>query len=143
MANTKITLEYPYKEDWKSGYVNINPDGRATLALYNSHNNRSSTQYARYLLAVHLKRYLNEDEHVDHIDGDKTNDDIDNLQILTLAENNRKTHKKPDVELVCPMCKKHFTRTRTQLTGKCKQEKVKNGTLCCSRSCGSKYFHKT
>ena len=41
----------------------------------------------RYLLAVKLGRYLTDEEQVDHIDDDKTNDNIDNLQILTVKEN--------------------------------------------------------
>ena len=79
---TKIDLLPPYSEDWKSGYLNINSEGRRTLALYNSPSDRSSTQYARYILAVSLGRYLTDNEEADHIDGDKTNDDIKNIQIL-------------------------------------------------------------
>jgi len=135
---TKIKLEEPYTSKWKYGYLNINSEGRRILALYNSHTDRSSTQYARYLVAVKLGRFLNTKEHVDHIDNDKTNDDISNLQILSLHENNIKTHKLPDVELKCPMCNKEFTRTKTQLRGRLH----KLDKICCSRSCGGKYSHK-
>ena len=141
MAQTKIQLEFPYSNDWLYGYVNTNSDGRETLTLYNSDNDRSSTQYARYLLAVYLKRYLTADEHVDHIDGDKNNNNLNNLQILSLHENNVKTHKKPDIQLVCPICRKPFTRTHTQLRGK--KHLIDTNTLCCSRSCGSAQGHKT
>ena len=70
--------------------MNINSEGRKTLSLYNSHEDRSSTQYARYLISVHIGRFLEPSEHVDHIDNDKKNDDMSNLQVLTLAENNIK-----------------------------------------------------
>lgn len=86
----KIILQYPYSKDWKHGYIVINKDNRRTLILYNSQSNRSSTQYARYLLSVKLGRYLTDGEHVDHIDNDKTNDHIDNLQILSAKQNNTK-----------------------------------------------------
>ncbi len=133
---TKIILKPPY-DIWKNGYLNVNPEGRRTLALYNSHKDRTSTQYARYLMAVRLGRFLTKKEHIDHIDNDKTNDDIDNLQILSLRENNIKTHKKPDVELNCPVCKKDFIRTRTQLRGR--KHKINDNTICCSRRCGAKF----
>lgn len=88
----KIKLEYPYNTQWKIGYVVINKDNRRTLLLANG-KQRSSTQYARYLLAVKLGRFLTQTETVDHIDGDKTNDDINNLQILSRKENIRKSQK--------------------------------------------------
>lgn len=89
----KINLQFPYNQDWKNGYLVTNPEGRRTLILYNTQDDRSSTQYARYLLAISLKRYLTEDETADHIDGDKSNDDFSNLQILTKAENIKKSAK--------------------------------------------------
>ena len=135
-ANVEIKLEKPYSSLWSKGYVVINPEGRETLILYNSHKDRSSTQYARYLLSVSLGRFLEKEEHVDHIDGEKTNNSLSNLQILSLEENNRKTHKKPNVTLNCPVCKVVFKRTRTQLRGRL--HKVENHEICCSRGCGSR-----
>ena len=93
MATTKIALEYPYSADWRKGYVVINPEGRRTLILYNSQTDRSSCQYARYLLSVKHGRYLTGEEQTDHVDGDKSNDNIDNLQILSQKENLRKSSK--------------------------------------------------
>ena len=95
----KIELKPPYNKVWRYGYLSVNSEGRETLTLYNSCNDRSVTQYARYLLAVKLGRFLTEDETVDHIDGDKTNNSIDNLQVLSMADNIRKSQKKP--EFVC------------------------------------------
>lgn len=88
--SSEIKLEHPYSERWRKGYLVVNPEGRKTLILYNSSKDRSSTQYARYLLAVKLGRYLHEDETVDHIDDDIENDDISNLEALSQADNTRK-----------------------------------------------------
>ena len=110
--STKIELDYPYNERWKSGYVVTNKENRKTVILVNNKNDRSSTQYARYLMAVELGRFLTEHETVDHIDNDKTNDSLDNLQILSRSENNIKQFKKPDAILSCPVCKNTFTRTQ-------------------------------
>lgn len=141
MAKTKISLQYPYNKDWKSGYLVTNPEGRKTLILYNSTSDRSSTQYARYLKAVQIGRYLTNEETVDHINGDKTDDSIENLQILSMLENNRKTHCLPDIILTCPICKVVFTRTRSALRGK--RDRAAQGKITCSRSCGGKYSHIT
>ena len=135
----KIELKYPFNKKWKVGYLNIKKDGRKILSLYNSHDDRTSVQYCRYLMSVKLKRFLTENEQVDHIDGNHTNDDLNNLQILTQAEHNIKTHKKPDIHIICPMCKKSFKRTRTQLRGRLK--KALKNEICCSSSCGAKYGH--
>ena len=132
----KINLEYPYSEKWKFGYIVTNSENKKTLILFNSHNDRSSTQYARYLLAVKLKRFLTEEETVDHIDGDKTNDSIDNLQILSRGDNIRKSQEKPKVKLICPICGTIFYRKRSKISGKEKRERANKNLICCSRKCG-------
>lgn len=43
--------------------------------------------YPKALMEIKLKRRLLDNETVDHIDEDKTNNDIDNLQVLTRREN--------------------------------------------------------
>lgn len=136
MASTKINLEYPYCNDWKYGYVVTNRQNRKTLILWNSSKNRSSTQYARYLLATNLGRYLTPTETVDHIDGDKTNNDISNLQILSRGDNIRKSQKLPLYETVCYICGKKFYKARN--LSKANKEKLDRGELTCSRQCGYK-----
>ena len=84
---TKIQLQPPYSERWSNGYLVTNTENRKTLILYNSPQDRSSCQYARYLLATLLGRYLDDSEQVDHIDNDKTNDSPDNLAIITQKDN--------------------------------------------------------
>lgn len=125
----KIELKEPFKSVWNLGYLVTNPEGRRTVILYNSHKDRSSTSYARYLMSCRLGRFLEKDEHVDHVDNDKTNDVIENLQLLTPAKNNAKASKgKTMMTLNCPVCKNYFTRERRQLAHK------SNPT--CSRKCG-------
>ncbi len=126
--STKIVLVYPFSERWKLGYIVVNPEGRRTVILYNSPSDRSSTSYARYIMACELKRFLSDSEHVDHIDNDRTNDIIGNLQILTVAENNRKSAKKPRMlELVCPSCQIVFQRSARKVGAKTRS--------FCSRRC--------
>ena len=126
---TSIPLQLPYSERWMKGYLNVNPEGRKTLVLYNSPSDRSSTQYARYLLAVSLGRYLTETEEVDHIDDDKTNDDISNLQVLCKKANIEKS--RPTVYLTghCPICGVEITKKLSELRPRARKERLISGTL--------------
>lgn len=124
----KIELQEPYSKDWRLGYLVVNKEPRRTVILFNSDDDRSSVSYARYLMSVNLGRYLTRQEQVDHVDNDKTNDIIENLQILTPAENNRKSSKGLTYyEFVCPICRVGFKLTS--------QRSHKNSPTC-SRKCG-------
>lgn len=141
MNKTTIQLEYPYSKKWRKGYLNINKDNRRTLTLFNSGKDRSSVQYARYLLAIKLGRFLSDNEEADHIDGDKTNDCVTNLQVLTKKDHRAKgvVHLKGN----CYVCGVEFTRTKTQLRPKIKQTLIVEGKLTCSRKCGYKKAAET
>lgn len=110
--------------------------GRYYVYLVNP-KHRTSTSYARYLMSIHLGRLLTREEEVDHIDNNKQNDSIDNLQIVTKQYNRAKNRKPTLVKLVCPNCLIEFIRPRNQT------HLVKGGKIptCCSRSCSSKYQH--
>jgi hypothetical protein len=112
-------------------YANLIPiDGSSGLK-------RKTISYARYLMSVKEGRILNEDEHVDHKDDDKTNDDINNLQILSLRENNIKEAKRRGTKMVvlkCPYCGVIFEKPRV------KTFLVKGGHFAaCSRNCSSRF----
>lgn len=106
--------KYPYEEYYL--YVVFHKgEGRwyANLVPKDKKNGpkRKTISYARYLMATHLGRELTKDEQVDHINDDKTDDRIENLQILTLAENNKKEalrHYKTAIKIKCPWCGKIF-----------------------------------
>jgi hypothetical protein len=143
MNNTKIELKSPYNKDFKIGYLNINKEPRRTLLLIRNDGTKTSTAYARYIMAVHLNRYLKLEEHVDHIDNNKLNDVIENLQILSSKDNNIKKNAFYNlteilIEFECPICKKVFNRS--------KKNSYKalhlNKKICCSRKCGGIYSHK-
>lgn len=98
---------------------------------------RKTISYARYLMSVKEKRILNKNEEVDHIDDDRTHDDISNLQILTREENLIKEAKRKGKQFVllkCPCCGRIFEKYRgaTHL--------VKGGTFTsCSRKCSGTF----
>lgn len=82
-----------------------------------------------------MGRYLLDDEHVDHIDNNKKNDEISNLQILTQKQNNEKEaslRKKAKVVVVCDFCLESFEKEPRQMH-------KKNKNNYCSRTC----FHRS
>lgn len=104
---------------------------------------RTTVSYARYLMSISLGRILDKEEHVDHIDEDKANDNIDNLQLLSLKDNivkhmTLKDKFSNDVELVCPVCGITFYRPPRNVNHKISKGKV----ITCSRKCGGVISHK-
>lgn len=76
-----ITVHGPYEKD----------NGRRFVIHYNTETKEKKTQtYPRYLMEQHLGRKLEDWEQVDHINGDPTDDRIENFQLLSAADNTRK-----------------------------------------------------
>lgn len=88
----------------------------------------------------YLERYLDKDEHVHHIDENKHNNNIENLE-LVYEEAHRKFHLNNRgfayVDLKCPWCEKTFTRPRNHTILVYKNML----TTSCSRSCATKFNH--
>ena len=74
------------------------------LRVYNK-DTKKVTSYPRMIMEEHIGRPLESNEQIHHIDGDVTNNDISNLQILKLGEH-QKLHSQKyfDKEMVCPWC---------------------------------------
>lgn len=98
---------------------------------------RTSVSWAKYIMSIHLGRKLDPiTETVDHINNDKTDDRLENLQLLTKTENIAKSAKgKTLVTLNCPECGQEFTREKrqTHLT------KGRGVRTFCSRKCACIY----
>lgn len=142
---TKIELENPFKKDFKAAYLNTNKEPRRVVSLIMKNGKRTSMSYARYLMCCHLNRFLKKEEHVDHIDNNKLNDCIENIQILSAKENNIKKNKnlgiklEEDIEMNCPICGIKFKRPARNI-----KFKIKNGkNPTCSRKCGGIMSHLT
>jgi len=120
----KIDAEYPF--DGYKGYIRIvnsgKSKGRRVIGFYSMIKTpkRLTMSYARYLMCVKEKRILSKDEQIDHKDSDKTNDCIENLQILSSQENNKKRVVDLGislmmVELKCPVCNCLFSRGKNRI----------------------------
>lgn len=137
----KINLELPYSKDWINGYLVTNSENRKNVILYNSKDKRSTVSYARYLMSVKLGRYLEKDEQVDHIDEDKTNNTLENLQILSPSQNIIKNNISRGrflkvLTLRCPVCRTPFTRKRGNTQAVMSKQHLVSS---CSRKCAREF----
>jgi predicted RNA-binding Zn-ribbon protein involved in translation (DUF1610 family) len=78
---------------------------RRIMVVHYADGSRKTTAHARWVMEAHLGRELGADETVDHIDNDPMNDDLSNLQLLSMADNIRKSAKGIEmVKFSCPEC---------------------------------------
>lgn len=95
---------------------------------------RTTVLYSKFVMSVALGRALTSDEEVDHVDGDKANDALSNLEVVTRRENRRRySRANPGIvlKLKCAYCGCSFNRRRNQTSY------AKPGQIAdyCSRRC--------
>lgn len=121
--------EYYKNKGVVSVYVNINKEPRRVATLKYSNGDLKSMSYARYLYTSHYHVDIEDGFEVDHVNNDKMDDRIENLQILSKSENIVKSHmKRIMVERICPICGRKFMYRKRDLCG--------HPNPCCSRRCG-------
>lgn len=113
-------------------------DGRKHIVIV-SNGKKQTKSYPRYLLEQRLGRELLDTETVDHIDGDFTNDALSNLQILSRADNARKSVVYAEsIILICKTCQQRFTRRKVVEAERIKRN---NDGPFCSKTCVGKYHN--
>lgn len=92
--STRIELREPYKSKRRSGYLRKSSrTDRMLVDLVNNHSDRTPTSFARYLMSVELGYEVPVGFEVDHIDQDPTNDNLSNLQVLSVEDHILKSSK--------------------------------------------------
>jgi len=115
-------------------------DGRQVIVCYEN-GKRKTISYPKYLLEKKLGRKLLPDETCDHINNDSTDNRLDNLQVLSRADNAKKgmaLRAKENGIFTCPICLKSFTRNMASVRHNLNLGKT--GPYC-SRSCAGKSSH--
>lgn len=111
-------------------------DGRLMLVLVNKYNNDvSSISYPKLLYEIYYNKRIDENDTIDHIDGNPLNNDINNLRVLDRNFHIRMDVRKRIPNLVkCKECGKEFLAT--------KSNNAKRTGYFCSRQCSGKYGKK-
>jgi hypothetical protein len=119
-------------------------DGRKHVILIDTDGKKVTKSYPRYLMEQHLGRSLADDETVDHVNEDFTDDRIENLQLMTRVANAKKSFTlrgKPAeiVDYVCPQCGASASKLLREYNHNKRQGKA--GPYC-SRSCAGIASHQ-
>jgi len=118
----------------------ITNEGRRIVHIISPNGNRKCIQYAKYLLEVAMGRHLLKTEEVHHIDGDSTNDSLNNLEPINRIKHRQQHSRIYYGEWVtCVWCGSKFwlsPKQQSSRTGNRKRNKL--GPFC-SRYCSDKY----
>lgn len=117
--------------------------GEYDYAFVPDHPNATKNGYVLYhriVMGNHLGRVLDKSEVVHHINHDKHDNRIENLQLLMPTEHSRMhslEHDRKCAKLECPICGKIFDMEYNKTCyQKCHNKPMT--AQCCSRSCGCK-----
>ena len=128
-----------YKEYKIYGPYISKKDNRYRCVLVHNTGKKKTISYPKYLMEVHLGRYLGVDETIHHIDGNPLNNDLSNLMIL-----NRKEHcfndslKNENAKVKCALCGKEFIIKGNTLHYRNRKDRNYSGYFC-SKQCSGKY----
>ena len=126
--------DYYKRKGYTCVYINTNKEPRRVATLRKEDGTIHSMSYAKYVYTSYHCCDVESYYHVDHINGDKMDDRIENLQIISGTYNILKDHKhKEMVMMVCPVCGKEFLFEKRNLST--------HKNPCCSRHCGGIKSH--
>ena len=126
--------EYYKNKGYTRAYLATNKEPRRVCMLRKADGTMKSMSYAKYLYTSYYNCDVAEGDHVDHINGDKMDDRIENLQVISGTYNRQKDHKHKEMVIrVCPVCGTEFLFNKTDLPFK--------PNPCCSRRCGGIKSH--
>ena len=130
-------------------YVKLCKDGWYRALKVHSDGTRESISYPRLIVEQSIGRPLLPTEDVHHIDGNPSNNELKNLEVVDhrehtrshSLENSRYSAIEDFVRVTCCVCGKSFTITKHQLIDKDREVRYKHKSemFFCSKSCSGKY----
>lgn len=122
---------------------NIVKKGDYDYAIVRDHPNASKYGYVlahRVIMENHLGRLLDKSEVVHHLDGNKHNNDISNLEVLTANQHTKEHHRlhgRKYARILCPNCLREVDVPENYLP------KYKGTELIfCSRRCNGQFHYR-
>lgn len=126
--------EYYKNKGYIRAYLATNKEPRRVCMLRKADGTTKSMSYAKYLYTSHYNCDVAEGDQVDHINRDKMDDRIENLQVISGTYNRQKDHKHKEMIIrVCPVCGTEFLFDKRNLLFK--------PNPCCSKRCGGIKSH--
>lgn len=116
-------------------------NGRQLVIVVDRNGVRRTVSYPKWLMEMHLGRKLDKDlETIDHLDGDFTNNDLNNLRVVPRDEHSADdTRRVKNIKFTCAWCNKDFERSPRLVRDKSKKNKA--GPFC-SRQCAGRYARR-
>jgi hypothetical protein len=112
----------------KNKIGSIRKDGYKLITI-----NKKRVFEHRYIMEKYLGRKLKRREQIHHINGNKSDNRIENFEILDISEHTKRTVLETRIiqrmGFVCPICKTFFLR---------EYYKINNGFNFCSKKCRNK-----
>ncbi len=113
-------------------------DNRQHVVIVYTDDTKRTVSYPKYLMEQHLGRELDPKlETIDHIDKNPLNNDLSNLQVLTLSEHaelDAKCYRYHELTLTCVQCNLIFTRTTRNVRSNANKKRA--GPFCSSKCSG-------
>ena len=112
-------------------------DNRLRIGLKLDTGKTKFMSYPKYLMELHLGRYLTKAETVDHIDKNPLNNDLSNLRVLSRKEHcSNDAIRNKDVVVNCTYCGKEFTIPGSKLHYRNRPDRHQSGYFCSKQCCG-------
>lgn len=98
---------------------------------------KTCISWPKWLMEQHLGRLLTDEETVDHVDRDFTNDDLSNLRVIPRGQHVKEDARRvKPITIVCVWCGKSAEKSGRDLDGNARKGKA--GPFC-GRSCAGQY----
>ena len=114
-------------------------DNRLRCVLVWANKRKQTVSFPKYIMEKHLCRYLEDDETIDHIDGNPLNNEISNLRVLKRSIHcYNDTIRNNDIKVKCSYCGKEFVINGKTIHWRNRKDKNPSGYFC-SKQCIGKY----
>jgi hypothetical protein len=115
-------------------------NGRKLVIVVYHNGQKKTISYPKFLVEQMLGYRLDENMTIDHWDGDKENNTLENFRIVPRAEHSADDTRRVEmIKLKCCWCDKEFERSPRIIRDRASK---KNTGHFCSRSCAGKYTRR-